>query len=120
MESLAFYFSLHFSTSVPPNVINITTSEPRDNDERVIVVEGTTVTISVTVRSDVMPEVSWIFTDMDEISRLLNTSNMTLYETTSVTVIGEEIYQVRQMLTYKYIVCSVFAHCGITATACTH
>ena len=76
-------------------MLTITTSEPPDNDGRVIVVEGTMVTINVTVRSDVMPEISWIFTDMDEISRSLNTSNMTLYETTSVTFIEEEIYQVR-------------------------
>ena len=105
MESLAFSsLSLTFPTSVQPVVINITSSVPFDDEQRVIVLEGTTVTINVTVRSEVMPEISWIFTNLDGISGTLNTSNMALYETTSITFLGEELYQVCKML--AYIICS--------------
>ena len=86
-------------------------------DGRVIVTKGTTVTINVTVRSDVIPEVSWIFTGLlSGMSGPLNTSNMTLYQTTNITVLEEELYQVCQMLTYSLL---MFVHCSNTTTACT-
>lgn len=76
-----------------------------DDNGRVIVIEGTTVTINVIVHSDVIPEVSWIFTNLlSGLSGPLNTMNMTLYQTTDITVLEEDLYQVCEILIC--IVCS--------------
>ena len=63
---------------------------------------GTAVTVNVTVRSDVIPEVFWTFTSLlGDYSGLLNTSNMTLYQASHILVLDEEHYQVWKVFSNK-------------------
>ena len=80
---------------VQPGVTGVILSHEEDDNGHVIVPEGTTVMITITVRSDVLPEILWKFTNLHgETSVQLNTTNMKLYQTTNVTVLKEEQYQV--------------------------
>lgn len=77
---------------------SITFSHEQDDIGRVIVPMGTTVMITLTVHSNVIPIVSWTFMKVaDGTSGPLNISNLTLPQTMDPTVLEEELYQVREI-----------------------
>lgn len=78
---------------------SITLSHEQDENGRVIVPVGTTVIITVTVSSNVIPTVLWIFTQLENgTNGSLIMSNITLHQTMATTVLEGELYQVRECL----------------------